>query len=277
MKRWLTLAAVLLFCSAALRADVTVVQTTTIEGGMAAMAAQGGAPTAPKVTTHVKGMKQRTDMESGPINVSTIIDLDSKQVIILRADMKTATIVSTTPPAGAATTTTPPMTGPSVDASIKPTGQSQLIDGVKCDEFAFNTTVDMSSMSGAQMPPEAVAMMKGVKVVMSGSMWVATDVPGAAEYLAFQKAASGSSMAAASGATGMNIPGMDKVAKAMSSVNGLTYLTEMTMTMEGEGQMVAMMKQMGAMKLTIKVSSVSTSPVPDDLFKIPEGYTVTKQ
>ena len=121
-------------------------------------------------------------------------------------------------------------------------------------------------------------MMQGMKMVMAGSMWVAKDAPGAAEYLAFQKAAAAANLGGASAAaTGMNIPGMDKLSKAMGTLNGLAYLTEMTINIEGTGQMADMMRQMGAMKLTIKVTSVAATPLGDELFKVPEGYTVTKQ
>ena len=51
----------------------------------------------------------------------------------------------------------------------------------------------------------------------------------------------------------------------------------MTIKIEGTGQMAEMMKQMGPMKVTTKVSSITTDPISDDLFKVPEGYTVVKQ
>lgn len=274
MKRSLAMIAVLLFSSAALRADVTIVQTTTVEGGMAAMAAASGNAINPTLTTRVKGTKSRTDVEAGPVTVATIVDLATKQVIVLRPDLKTASVSTPAePPAG-----TPQMTGPKMDASVTPTGKSQVIDGVKCDEYAFTTTMDMSSMSGGPMPPEAAAAMQGMKMVMAGSLWVSKDAPGAAEYLAFQKAvASGEMAKAASSMSGMNIPGMDKMVKAMSAVNGLTYLTEMTMNIEGSGQIADMMRQMGAMKITTRVTSISTAAVSDDLFAIPAGYTVSRQ
>jgi len=63
---------------------------------------------------------------------------------------------------------------------------------------------------------------------------------------------------------------------AASSAPGLPYLTEITMTMEGTGPMVDAMKQMGPMKMIQKLSSVSTDAIADDLFKIPEGYTIQK-
>jgi len=277
MKRWFTTFAAVLFCSAALRADVTIVQTTTVEGGMAAMAAQAGQNVSPKITTRVKGLKTRNDVETGAMSVVTIIDLTEKQLIVLNVAQKTATIRSLSAPP-ATTGTTAPVTGPSVDGSMKATGRTQTIDGVKTDEFNFTTTVDMSTMGGGNVPPEAATMMQGMKMNMAGSIWVAKDVPGASEYMAFQKAAASSDMAgAAMGAAGMSIPGMDKLTKAMSAANGLAYLTEMTMTIEGTGQLADMMKQMGPMKITQKVSSVTTDAISDDQFKVPAGYTINKQ
>jgi len=200
--------------------------------------------------------------------------LAANQLITLRAYQKTATIV-TPPPAS----TTPTAQGPTMGATVKPTGKSQTIDGVQCDEYTFTTSVDMSSMSAnAQMPPEAAAMMKGVKILVAGSAWMAKDAPGAAEYVAFQKTLAASDLgSSASGMVGMSIPGLREALKAMSSANGVTYLNESTITFEGEGQMVEMMKQMGPMKVTTKVSSINTDAISDELFKVPEGYTIVKQ
>jgi hypothetical protein len=69
--------------------------------------------------------------------------------------------------------------------------------------------------------------------------------------------------------------GLDKVIAA-SAGQGLPYLTEMTMNLEGTGQIVEMMKQMGALKMGTKVTAVSTDVLSDDLFKVPAGYTMVK-
>lgn len=277
MKRWLTTLAAVAICSAVLRADVTVVQTTSVEGGMAAMAPGGAGTMSTNITVRVKGMKSRTEMAVAQVAVVTIVDVASKQIIILRPDQKTATIASTARPATAPSPASP-VGSVAIDATIKPTGKSQVIDGVKCDEFTFTTTMDMAGFGGAQAPPEAAAMLQGMKMNMAGSIWVAKGVPGAAEYIAYQKAAATSDMAAAAAtAAGISMPGMDKMLKAMGSIDGLAYLTEMNMTVEGTGQIAEMMKQMGAMKVTTKTTSVNQAPISDDLFKVPEGYTVVKQ
>jgi hypothetical protein len=275
MKRWLATLVMFAVCTAVVRADVTIVQTTTVEGGMAAMA-PGGIPT-PTITVRVKGMRSRTEIEAGSaMSVITITDLPAKQIIVLRPDQKTATIGIASPAPATPPSAVPPPTL-AVDGSVKPTGKSQAIDGIKCDEYTFTTTMDFSAFTGGQMPPEAAAMMQGMKMVMAGSMWVAKDVPGAAEYVAYQKAVASSDMAAAAaGAAGVSIPGMDKMAKAMSGVDGLAYLTEMTMTIEGTGQVADMMKQMGPMKMTMRTTSVKADALSDDLFKVPEGYTIIK-
>ncbi len=274
---WGTLA-VVAACSAALHADVTVVQTTTIEGGMAAMAGQ---TMSPKVTMRIKGLKSRSDVDAQIIQVSTIGDLSARQVIVLRPDQKTAQILTITTAVPTATDASAgTAAAASAGASVTPTGKSQVIDGVKCDEYAFSTVMKMSDMNpgGSAMPPEAAEMMKGMQMVMKGSVWVAKDLPGAADYVAYQKAASSVDLGALmTGASGMSMPGMEKLMKMMGGIGGMAYLTEMTMTVEGTGQMAEMMQQMGPMKITTKVTSITTDPIPDDVFKVPEGYTVIKQ
>jgi len=276
MKRWSATLLAFAVCSAVVHADVTIVQKTTIEGGAAA--AMGGNAPSPTVTNRIKGMKGRTDMDMGansPIatNMSTITDTTAKEVIILDHNQKTARVST------AAAKPALPADAPSaaIDTAIAPTGKSQTIDGFKCNEYSFTTSMAMASIGGASLPPEAAEMMKDMKMVMKGSLWVTKDAPGAAEYLAYQKAMNAADLAAAAmGATGMNMPGMDKMMKAMQGVEGLPILTEMEMSVEGSGQMADMMRQMGAMRLTTKVTSIKTDTLADDAFKVPQGYQVVK-
>jgi hypothetical protein len=274
IRRWLTTLAVFAVCTAAVHADVTIVQTTTIEGGMAAMAGQSMSP---KTTSRIKGKKARNDIDSQLFQVSMISDIDANQVIVLRADQKTAQII--TPSNAGAVVKAAAEAIPAADSSMKPTGKSQVIDGIKCDEYIFTMSLNMAEMNpGGQMPPEALEAMKGLKMNITGSFWVGKDVPGAAEYTAFQKAAASTELGSVmSSASGAQMPGMDKMMKALGSVNGLPYLTEMTMSIDGTGQIAEMMQQMGPMKITTKVTSITTDPISDDLFKVPEGYSVIKQ
>lgn len=277
MKRWSATLLALAVCSAVVHADVTIVQKTTVEGGPAAMT--GGSVPTPTMTSRIKGSKGRIDMDlvgaPMPVNVSTITDAVAKEVIVLDHAQKTAKVSSHGAPANAA----PPKLTLNLDASVTPTGKSQTIDGLKCDEFTFTTSMNLSDVGGTQVPPEAAAAMQGITMHMKGSLWVSKDAPGAGEYREFQKAmASADLTSAAMGATGVSMPGMDKLAKAMMGVEGVPVLTEMTMSVEGgSGQMAEMMKQMmGDMKVTTKVLSLKTDALSDDIFKVPEGYQIIK-
>jgi hypothetical protein len=282
MKRCLATLVVFALCTVLVRADVTLVQTTTVEGGLAAMS---GASMSPTTTTRIKGKKSRTDIDVPNLKVVTITDLAAKQVTILRPDQKTATVVTPeVPPAagtGAPAGTVSPAVAEAANAiasSIKSTGKSQTIDGIKCDEYTFATSVNLSEMTGSRMPPEAAAVMQDVKLNMEGSMWIAKDVPGAAEFIAFQKAAAASDMSSIiAGATGVKVPGMDRVMQAIAGTDGMAYLTEMTVRAEGTGQVADMMRSMGPMKITTKTTSVNTDSVADDIFTVPADYKVIKQ
>jgi hypothetical protein len=253
-------------------ADVTVTQTMTMEGQAAAML-QG--TQLPKITMRIKGRKSRTDIEMNGQTTTSIADLDARQVIMLNSATKTATI---TTPASVASGGAP-VPVPKVDISMKPTGKAQTIDGQACDEHAFTMAIAMSEMMGQrQVPPEAAAALADVQMVMVGSFWIAKSAPGASEFAAFNKAAAESKLlkSVIAGTAPGVANGLDKVMEAAASAPGLPYLTEMTMTFEGSGPMVEAMKQMGGMKVVQKIASVSTEALPEDLFRIPAGYTVEK-
>jgi hypothetical protein len=99
--------------------------------------------------------------------MTSITDLALKQVIILPPGTKVAQVF--TPASVAAGGKTLPI--PKVDVSFKATGKTQTIEGLQCDEHTFSMKFAMAELAGgAQMPPEAAAMMKDVTMVMNGSM-----------------------------------------------------------------------------------------------------------
>jgi hypothetical protein len=264
----LTLVALL---STALHADITLTSVTTLEGGAAAMAGN----VTPRMVMRIKGMKARTEIEVMGQTIATVADLATREVYLLHADQKTAQLINAVPNTPGA----PPPALPKMDGTFKPTGRTQSLDGVSCDEYAFTMSMSMGEMTNAQMPPEAAAMLQDMRMLMSGSIWMAKNAPGAAEYVAFQKAALEAHLASiiSGAAGGMSPNGMDKVMRALSGAEGMPYLTEMTMNVEGSGPAVEMMKQMGAMKMTNKVTAVSTDPIPDDMFTVPADYKIVKQ
>jgi hypothetical protein len=73
--------------------------------------------------------------------------------------------------------------------------------------------------------------------------------------------------------------GYEKLLEGIASTPGLPYLTELTMSIEGNGQMAAAMRgEMGGeLKMAQKLVSISTNSIDDKTFQIPQGYKIAKQ
>ena len=273
MRKCFAVAAIVAVSMASVRADVTVTHSLKMEG--AAAAAMGGGAQMPRTTTRIKGQKSRADIEVGGQIITTIGDLVAGQVTVLNAQAKTAVV--TTPASVAAGGAAIPM--PDIALSFKPTGKKQVIDGQTCEEYEMAMAMNMADFAGqGQMPPEAAEMMKGIRMAMNGSVWIARDAPGAAEFTAYNKAASASKLlSAVIGMPPGKSGGLDKMMEAAAGAPGLPYLTELLIAFEGTGPIVDAMKQMGPMKMIQKLERISTEPIADDLFKVPEGYKIEKK
>jgi hypothetical protein len=138
----------------------------------------------PRMVTHIKGMKTATVMEMSGNTMTTIMDLEKRRIVTLNSQTRTADVLDGTAGPGGKD-----IPVPKISLTVKPTGQTRTINGVPCSEHTYTVTLKMDEMMGGQMPPEAAAMLQGVSMRMDGSVWSATTGPGAAEYVAFMKAA----------------------------------------------------------------------------------------
>ena len=269
MKKWIAAAALAAMVAVPVHADVMLVQTMTLEGAAAAMI---GNMQMPKMTTRIKGERARADIEMGGHTVTAITDLSSRQVIVLNAAAKTATVIE---PAAAV----PPGTVlPKIDVSFKPTGKTQVVEGQQCEEHTIKIQFSMAEASGGKLPPEAAAAMKDVQMILDGSMWIAPSAPGSGEYAAFNKAALSSNLLGAlAGVAGGKGAGFDKLMEAAATAAGVPYLTDITVRFEGTGPFIDAMKQMGPIRMVQKTVTVSTDPIADTMFQVPEGYTTGKK
>lgn len=268
--------------TAGLRADVTVTNTMTFTGPMAAMIGGG----TPQLVMRIKGTRARMDVDMMTQKMSTVMDIDAKQVTLLQHALKTAQVMDI---AQMAASLPPGASMPKIDGTVEPTGRRQDINGQSCSEYTYSMTLDMANMASManmtagrgsqQLPPGAAEMFKDLKMTMTGSVWVAKEGPGVAEYVRFTKAAQGGMMPFSPfGGGGMPAaPGMEEMMRAFSQLDGMAYQTDIETSFEGTSPMLDMIKAMGTMKITTKISNISTEPVPDDLFQIPADYTVTKQ
>ena len=120
-------------------------------------------------------------------------------------------------------------------------------------------------------------MLKGAKMITKGFVWVAKTAPGAAEYAAYMKAAVTANLASPP------VPGLgpaqgslDQAMRLFRRAEGIAYLSEAELSLEGNAPILEMLKQLATMKMTSKVTDVSVSPIADDLFAVPADYTVTR-
>ena len=209
-------------------------------------------------------------------SVSTITDLAARQVIVLTPGQKTAQVFDAAQLEALAATAPAP---PRFDVTFEPTGQTQTIGGQACEQFSFSTSMDVSQMSAMapQMPREAIEMLKGAKMITKGSVWVAKSAPGAAEYAAYMKAALAANLASPTvSGLGPAQGSVDQALRLFRRADGIAYLSETDLSLEGNAPILEMLKQLATMKMTSKVTDVSVSPIADDLFAVPADYTVTK-
>ncbi|MEO8258268.1 MAG: hypothetical protein ABI868_13050 [Acidobacteriota bacterium] len=272
MKRCLAVCALVALGSAAVRADVTVTTEVTIDGPMAAM--MSGAM--PRLIMRVKGNKARTDIEVMGQSMATITDLTTRQVTVLTAGQKTAQVFDAARLQGQVAGAPAP---PRFDATFEPTGKTQTIAGQLCEQFSFSTSMDMAQFGSfaPQMPKEALEMLQGAKMVTKGVVWVAKSAPGAAEYAAYMKAAMAANLLSPPVTGGGPAQGnLDQAMRLFGQADGIAYLSEAELSLEGNAPILEMLKQMATMKMTNKVTDVSVAPIGDDQFVVPADYTVTR-
>ena len=272
MKRCLTICALVALSSAAVRADVTVTTEVTIDGPMAAM--MGGAM--PRLIMRVKGTKSRTDVEVMGQSVSTITDVAARQVIVLMPGQKTVQVFDAAQLEALVAAAPAP---PRFDGTFEPTGQTQTIAGQLREQFSFSTSMDISQMStmAPQVPSEVLEMLKGAKMITKGFVWMSMSAPGAAEYAAYMKAAVAANLASPP------VPGLgpaqgslDQAMRLFRRAEGIAYLSEAELSLEGNAPILEMLKQLATMKMISRVTDVTVSPIADDLFAVPADYAVTK-
>jgi hypothetical protein len=164
-------------------ADVTYEEETRMGGAISAMAA--GQPT--RSVTRLSGDFMRTDHG----DVATITDLGGERIITLDTKRKTYSITTfekrrqkmeeAFAAAQGRRGGKPPAPGSDLsmttDVRVSETGRSETIQGVPCQQYLLE--MDLTVTSGSEKP-------SGNLVTLS-EMWIAKELPGAAEKNAFER------------------------------------------------------------------------------------------
>jgi hypothetical protein len=229
-------------------ADVTIKMSMATSGGPMVIEMS--------MTTSIKGTKMRTDMSMMGQDTSVIVDLATKEMLTVNHGAKT---VETFNPAAMAAAL--PMSFGEATVSIKPLTETKQILGRTCAGFTMQMSIP-TSMNG-----ETITM------TMEGPVWIAKEGPGVAEYQAFNKASAAAGLVSSPFMGGPQGTAMAEMQKSFAE-NGIPLEQNMAMAMAGTGEVAQAMAQMGGnMSVVMKVSSITTDPIPDSTFAIPAGYT----
>ena len=251
MKRLCLALIVLAVAAAPAFADVTM--TTMISSTVGPIVVSG------QSTGFEKGTKLRVDNKFDAqvvkMDQSILLDLVTRQVLVVDHGAREVRAFD----AGQALAGLPVTTG-EVSVSVKPTGETKLIVGRVCRGFTIEMSLPMT-VNGEAMTMKA-----------SGSMWMAKDDAVLAEYQAAQKTLADAGVSLMPFGQGPQAKGMAEVSKALAGA-GIMMEQELHMTVEGAGQTAQMMGQMGGITMKLTVTAISTDPIPDSKFAIPEGYT----
>ena len=247
MKRLLFVIVALVLSAATASADVTVTMIMSTSAGPAAADST--------MVSFVKGTKFRADASVAGQDVTVMSDTATKQQwMINHATKQIEPFNAEKVMAGL------PISLGDAKVSVKPNGQTKEILGRVCQGYSLEMTMPMN------LAGEAITLK------LAGSAWVAKDGAGVAEFKAAQKAFSDAGMSTTPLAQGPQGKPMAELNKTLSDA-GVTMEQEFQATMEGTGQMAQMMGQMGTMTTVIKVTAITTDPIPDSKFALPEGYT----
>jgi hypothetical protein len=247
MKRVLFVLAVLVLSASAAFADVTVTMTVTVTTGQ--MAVNG------TMSSLAKGTKFRADTNMAGQSLTLLSDAATKQQWMINHQTKQ---VEPFNPAQALAGM--PLTVGEAKVSVAPNGQTREILGRACQGYTIEMTMPMT------LGGEAITMKT------TGSAWVAKDGAAVAEFTAAQKAFTSLGMSTSPMGQGPQGKAMTEISKALGDT-GIVMEQDFRMTMEGTGQMAQIMGQVGQMVMATKVTAISTDPITDAKFALPEGYT----
>jgi hypothetical protein len=247
MKRVILVLAAWVLMAAAAFADVTMTMTMTMSTGP--MTVDG------TVTTAVKGSKVRVDSKMVNQEITILGDSAAKQVWLVNHAAKVLEPYNPQQAMGAL-----PVEFGEAKVSVTANGQTKDVLGRICQGFTMEMSLPMT-ING-----ETVLMK------MFGPLWLAKDGPGVAELMAFQKAFQELGLAMSPLGQGPQAKAMVEASKSLASA-GVSLEQQLTISMEGTGQVAQAMSQMGGMSMVMKVTNISADVVPDEKFAIPEGYT----
>ena len=250
----------LLAASGAACADVTVTTQTTGKASVIDVTGES--------VNLIKGTRQRTDSNLRGRTQSLIIDIDGRRFVDLDAKKKTAALTSLDSiaeqlqKAGVGT----------IDARLTKTAQTRQIAGYSCTVHDINLSLPFS-------PTGNRGDGMDLTMVLTGTVCLASNVPGLADYQAFYRAAADSGFIFGDPRTAKAPTGAAQ-AKAYAALTrkmaeaGMALESHVLVDASGSGPMAGMMGKLARSDITTTVTKIETGTLAAETFEIPADYKV---
>lgn len=259
MRITLLLPAALLAGTAA-HADVTITTQTTGNAAFINVDGEG--------VSRFKGNRQRSEQAMGKRRQTLIIDIDNRRFVDLDDKKKTARV---TPLDSIADELQKVGVG-TLDATLNKTAQTKTVAGHSCTVHDVRVSLPFSPTGN---PGDGMDLT----MVLSGTVCLATGVPGLADYQAFYKAAADSGFIFGD-PRGLKAPSGAAQAKAYAALTrkmadaGMALESNIHITAEGSNPMAGMFSKAAKSDITTTVTKIEVGDLPAADFDVPEGYKV---
>jgi len=158
--------------------------------------------------------------------------------------------------------------GGHVSTDLSATGRTRMLLATPCDEYNFLIRMSLG--------PDAKET-----VVLQGQAWVAKSGPGLPDYLAFQRSAAERHLVFSDrGGTESGDPhlalalarGQTELRRRLADLGGMPYAVRLTIRRE-EGTLLALVDQRLHGAQGTATTSVTTDPIPGEMFAVPSDWT----
>jgi hypothetical protein len=254
------IATALLAVTPVVLADVTIHTQTAGKAAILDVTGDG--------VTLIKGSRQRSDSQFKGRTQTLIIDIDGRRFVDLDAKKKTATVT----PLDSIAEQLQKIGSGAIDAKLTKTPATRQVAGHSCTVHDISVSLPFSFTGN---PGDGMDLT----MLLTGTVCLATGVPGLADYQAFYRAAADSGFIFGDPRTAKSPTGAAQ-AKAYAALT--RKMTEAGMALEshvlidaaGSGPMAGMMGKLAKGEITTTVTKIEVSPLPAESFDVPADYKV---
>lgn len=209
----------------------------------------------------LKGLSMRVEAVGGDERVVTIYDAAAGRIVVLNPGKKQAEVYQADKVAAEVEKKLPSRR---VTTELKPTGRSKGMLGVTCEEYEFVIRAPIGATSNTMFS-------------LTGTAWIARTGPGVEDYVTFYKAAEKQQLIFgdfnSSRAVLALTRGQTELYRRIGALGGVPYAIDFAFKFDGTGMAIGLANKMASGTRVTTTTAVQTSPIADETFAIPKGWT----